>query len=167
MNITMHELLAGNAAQTKAMESAKAVNGTILLDTQGNVLPGSRIDMDLRTLQSDRQIRDNFIKRVTLQTNQFPMVDFVPKQVQGLEGGIPASGQRNFKLVGDATIKGVTRPMTWDVTATFGPQGCQGEATSSFKLTDFGLTPPKAGPVISVEDSGSIMLSFQATNAAA
>lgn len=167
MSITMHELLAGNAAQTNAVESSKAVSGTIMLDAQANVLPGSKVSLDLRTLQSDRQIRDNFIKRVTLQTNQFPNVDFTPKQVQGLDSAIPASGEHTFKLVGDATVKGVTHTMTWDVTATFTGQGCQGTATAPLMLSDFGLTPPKAGPVISVEDTGTISLKFQATKAAA
>ena len=163
----MHELLAGNAANTDAVESSKVVSGAILLDSQANVLPGSKLSLDLRTLQSDRQIRDNFIKRVTLQTNDFPMVDFVPSQVQGLDGGIPASGQRSFRLLGDATIRGKTHAMTWDVTATFSGEGCQGQATAPLKLSDFGLTPPKAGPVISVEDAGTIALTFQATKSAA
>lgn len=167
MDITMHELLAGNAAQTNAVETSKTVSGSIMLDSQGNVQPGSKISMDLRTLQSDRQIRDNFIKRVTLQTNQFPMVDFVPNQVQGLDGGLPASGQRSFKLLGDATVRGETHQMTWDVTATFTSDGCQGTATAPLKLSDFGLTPPKAGPVISVDDAGSIALKFQAVRSAA
>jgi polyisoprenoid-binding protein YceI len=167
MDITMHELLAGNAAQTNAVESSKVVSGSIVMDSQANVLSGSKLSMDLRTLQSDRQIRDNFIKRVTLQTNEFPMVEFVPKQVQGLDGGIPNSGQRTFKLLGDATVRGATHPMTWDVTATFDGEGCQGQAMAPLKLSDFGLTPPKAGPVISVDDAGSIALSFQAAKSAA
>ncbi|HEX6511171.1 MAG TPA: YceI family protein, partial [Chloroflexota bacterium] len=75
------------------------------------------------------------------------------------------SGQAMFKLVGNATIKGVTKPLAWDVSATFTPQGCQGEATSSFKLSDFGMSPPKAGPVISVEDAGKLDVKFQAARA--
>ena len=163
----MRELLAGNAAQTEAVESTKAVSGAVLLDPQGKVLPGSSIKLDLTTLKSDRDIRDNFIKRVTLQTNQFPSVEFVPNQIQGLDGGLPTSGQHSFKLIGDATIKGKTSQMTWDVSANFDQQGAKGQASTQFKLSDFGLTPPKAGPVISVDDNGSIVLSFQATKAAA
>lgn len=163
----MRELLAGNAAQTDAVESSKAVSGSVELDGQGGALPGSKITLDLGTLTSDRTIRDNFIKRVTLQTNQFPTMDFVPKQVQGLSMPVPTSGQASFKLLGDATIKGVTKPMSWDVTATFTPQGCQGEATSSFKLSDFGMTPPKAGPVISVDDAGKLEVKFQASRSVA
>ncbi|HEX6513681.1 MAG TPA: hypothetical protein VF157_15365, partial [Chloroflexota bacterium] len=66
VDVQMRELLAGNAAQTDAIESTKTVSGTVLLDAAGKVLPGSKITMDLTSLKSDRPTRDNFIKRVTL-----------------------------------------------------------------------------------------------------
>jgi polyisoprenoid-binding protein YceI len=166
MDIVMHELLTGNAAKTNAVESTKAVSGAIMLDAQDNILPGSKLSLDVNSLQSDRQIRDGFIKRVTLQANQFPTVDFVPTHIEGLTGGLPSSGQRTFKLIGDATVRGATHPMTWEVTATFTGQGCEGTATAPLKLSDFGLTPPKAGPVIAVDDAGTIDLKFQASKSA-
>jgi len=165
IDVQMRELLAGNAAQTDAVETTKTVSGAILMDGTNAVLTGSKLTMDLTTLQSDRQIRDNFIKRATLETNKFPTMDFVPKQLQGLNGPLPSSGQATFKLLGDATIKGVTKPISWDVTATFTQQAVQGQATASFKLSDFGMTPPKAGPVISVDDTGRLTVKFQATRA--
>jgi polyisoprenoid-binding protein YceI len=163
----MTELLAGNAARTEAIESTKKVSGSLTLGPDGKVQPGSQITLDLNSLASDRQTRDNFVKRVTLQTNQFPNVEFVPKEVQGLPSPLPASGQAAFKLLGDATIRGVTRPLAWDVTATLSADGVQGQATSSFKLSDFGITPPKAGPVISVDDAGKLDMKFQASRSAA
>lgn len=167
MNIKMRELLAGNVAQNDAIESTKTVSGIINLDPNGEVLPGSKISLDLRTLKSDRAQRDNFIKgRFVLDTAQYPTVDFVPTQVQGLGGTPPSLGEKTFKLTGNATVRGVTRPLTWDVTATFDQQGCQGQATTTFKLSDFGMSPPKAGPVVQVEDAGSLLMKFQATRAA-
>lgn len=158
----MKELLAGNAARTDAVESASAVSGVIVLDAKGEVMPGSKLTLDVTKLQSDRAIRDGFIKRNTLNTARYPNVEFVPKRIDGLGGPPPASGKKAFTLVGDTTIKGVTKPMTWNVTAQFDQSGCTGVATSSFKLSDFGMTPPKAGPVISVEDTGNLQVSFQA-----
>ena len=163
LDIKMRELLAGNVAQNDAVESTKAVSGTINLDASGAVLPGSKISLDLRTLKSDRAQRDNFIKgRFVLDTQQYPTVDFVPTQIEGLGGPPPASGQKTFQLLGNATVRGVTKPLTWQVTASFDPQGCQGQASTSFKLSDFGMSPPKAGPVIQVQDAGNLVLSFQA-----
>ncbi|MFI5267258.1 MAG: YceI family protein [Chloroflexota bacterium] len=164
IDIRMRELLAGNVAQNDAIESTKTVSGAINLDASGGVLPGSKINLDLRTLKSDRSQRDNFIKgRFVLNTAQFPLVEFAPTEVQGLDGTPPTSGQKTFKLLGEATVRGVTRPLTWDVTATFDQQGCQGQATTAFKLSDFGMTPPKAGPVVQVEDAGMLTMRFQAS----
>jgi len=56
--------------------------------------------------------------------------------------------------------------MTWDVTASFSPQGCTGQASTSFKLTEFCLAPPKAGPVIQVADGADLALSFSASKTA-
>ncbi len=166
VNIRVQELLAGNLGQTEAVESTKAASGAIVLDASGALLPSqSKVQIDLRTLKSDQRIRDNFIQRNPLQTSQFPTADFAPTRIDGLSG-LPTSGQHTFTLSGDLTVHGVTKPVSWDVTAQFGPQGLTGQASTAFKMTDFGLTPPKAGPVIQVADGGKIDFTFQAQRAA-
>jgi polyisoprenoid-binding protein YceI len=163
VDIRMRELLAGNVGQNEALLTTRAVSGSILLDAKGSILPESKLILDLRTLKSDRPTRDNFIKgRFVLDTSQFPNVEFVPREARGLNGVPPASGQLTFKLVGEATVKGVTSALTWDVTAMCAPDACRGEAATPFKLSDFNIPPPKAGPVISVEDSGRLEMKFQA-----
>ncbi len=163
VDIKVKELLADNKAQTDAVESTQAVSGAILLDAAGAVQPGSKISVDLTTLKSDRSQRDNFVKRSVLETSQFPNVEFVPLEIQGLNGLPPSSGDATFKLVGNATVRGVTKPMTWTVTAQFDQQGAKGTATSPFQLTAFGITPPRIGPVLQVDDGGTISFSFVCT----
>ncbi|MDE3077307.1 MAG: YceI family protein [Chloroflexota bacterium] len=163
----MRELLAGHATKSDAVESTQAISGALLLSPKGAVLPGSKLELELSALSSDRDRRDNFIKRSVLETSRYPNVEFVPKQAQGLDGLPPASGQVTFKLLGDATVHGVTKPMTWDVTAQCSGQGCNGTATSSFTLTEFGMTPPRIGPVLEVEDQGRLELRFQAARSVA
>ncbi|MBV8085472.1 MAG: YceI family protein [Chloroflexi bacterium] len=168
LDIKMREVLAANKITTDAVESTQAVSGTIKLDAAGNLAPGSKLSIDLRALQSDRGARDNFIKgRFVLDTGTFPTADFVPTQVDGLGGPPPASGSKTFKLIGNSTVKGVTKPMTWDVTASFDGQGCSGQATTAFKLSDYGLKIPQLPSVVSVEDQGSLALSFQASKTVA
>ena len=114
-------------------------------------------------LNSDEYKRDNFIKRNTLQTSQFPAAIFVPDQVRGL-ASLPTSGQASFELTGKLTIHGVTQPAAWQVTATFDNGTVSGTATTSIQLTDYGMTPPRVGPVLSIENALILQLDFVATS---
>ena len=65
---------------------------------------------------------------------------------------MPQSGDVTFKLVGDLTIRNVTKQVTWDVTGKIQGNELAGQATTSFKFDYFGLTQPKVPVVLSVED---------------
>jgi polyisoprenoid-binding protein YceI len=157
------EQLLGKSLPSDAVGTTSQVNGTIVLGPGGEpVADQSKITVDLSALQSDERRRDNFIKSDTLQTNRFPTATFVPRETQGLSLPLPASGQSTFQLSGDLTVHGVTRPVTWQVTATFDQQKVSGNATTQVHITDFGMTPPKAGPVLSIEDQLTLELNFAA-----
>ena len=120
-----------------------AVEGGVAFDAQGRVLPGdSRFTIDLRTLRSDEARRDNYVRRNTLETDRYPTVTFVPTEARRLPVPLPPSGSVPFELVGDLTVKDVTRRVTWDATATFdGPQVTI-RARTAFRFGDFGLPRP-------------------------
>lgn len=157
------ETLVGRSLPSEAVGTTKKVSGTIVLDPSGDPVDDqSHITVDLTTLQSDESRRDNFIKGQTLNTSRFPTATFVPRSVQGLPAPLPTSGQATFALSGDLTVHGTTRPVTWQVTATFGNANMTGNATTTVQITDFGMSPPKAGPVLSIEDQLTLELNFAA-----
>jgi polyisoprenoid-binding protein YceI len=158
------EQLTGRPLPGDAIGRTRAVTGTIALNPAGAILAEqSRITVDLRTLRSDESRRDNFIQRNTLETSQYPNAEFVPREAQGLPAPLPTSGEAVFQLLGDLTVHGVTRPVTWEVTASFGEQEITGSALTNVKLTDFNMTPPRVGPVLSIEDAAKLELDFLAT----
>ena len=162
-----HEQLVGRTLPSEAVGTTNAVSGSIVLAPDGSVVPDqSKISVDLSKLTSDESRRDNFIKGSTLQTNRYPMATFVVRDVQGLPAPLPTSGTSTFALVGDLTVHGVTKPVTWQVTAQFGPGDVSGDATTSVKISDFGMSPPKAGPVLSIEDGLTLELAFTAARQA-
>jgi len=157
------EQLVGKTLPSDAVGTSKSVSGALVLGADGSVLTDqSKITVDLTKLQSDESRRDNFIKMDTLQTSRFPMATFVPNAVEGLPTPLPTSGQATFQLSGDLTVHGVTKPVTWEVTATFADTSVSGSATTAIKITDFGMTPPRAGPVLSIEDGLTLELAFTA-----
>jgi polyisoprenoid-binding protein YceI len=161
------ETLAGRSLPSEAVGTTRKVSGTIVLDGNGSpVADRSTITVDLSSLQSDESRRDNFIKGNTLNTNRFPTATFVPKSTDGLPSPLPTSGSATFQLTGDLTVRGVTRPVTWQVAANFADAAMTGNATTRVQITDFGMTPPKAGPVLSIEDELTLELDFAATREA-
>ena len=162
-----HEQLVGRTLPSEAVGSTSSVSGSLVLAADGSIVADqSNISVDLSKLQSDESRRDNFIKSSTLQTSRFPMATFVPREAQGLPSPLPTSGQATFQLVGDLTVHGVTRPATWQVTAQFGDGTVSGNATTSVNISDFGMSPPKAGPVLSIEDGLTLELAFTAAREA-
>src|SRR6266851_1711392 len=157
------EQLVGKTLPSDAVGTSTGVSGALVLAADGSVRADqSKISVDLTRLQSNESRRDNWIKNDTLQTSRFPMATFVPSGVQGLPMPLPTSGQVTFQLLGDLTVHGVTKPATWQVTAQFGETSVSGSATTDVKITDFGMTPPKVGPVLSIEDALTLELAFTA-----
>ena len=158
-----HEQLVGHDLPSEAVGTSGAVNGSIVIAPDGSIVSDqSRVVVDLSQLKSDESRRDNFIKGNTLQTSRFPMATFVPRDAADLPTPLPTSGQAEFSLSGDLTVHGVTRPVTWQVTAQFSDGQVTGNATTQVNISDFGMTPPKAGPVLSIQDSLTLEVAFQA-----
>jgi polyisoprenoid-binding protein YceI len=108
-------------------------------------------------------MRDRYIQRSTLQTQQYPSAEFVVTAAPGLPIPLPTSGSATFELVGDLTVHGVTRSATWQTTATFAEREVTGTASTTVLITDFGMEPPRAGPVLSIEDAVRLELDVRAT----
>jgi polyisoprenoid-binding protein YceI len=157
------EVLAGRGAN-EAVGMTSDVSGMIQVEADGTIASGqSRVTVDMRTLTSDSTMRDNYIKRSTLQVDEFPTADFVVTSAPGLPVPLPTSGSASFELVGDLTVHGVTRPATWQATVTFAGPEVTGTATTTVLMTDFGMTPPRVGSVVSIEDSVQLELDIRAT----
>jgi polyisoprenoid-binding protein YceI len=149
----VREQLVGVSFPNDAVGATSAVEGTVALDAQGRVIPGaSRLTVDLRTLRSDQGRRDNYVRRNTLETDRFPTVTFVPTEVRGLPVPLPQTGSVPIELVGDLTVKDVTRRVTWEGTATFDGPRVAVRARTAFKFEDFNLRVPRVSVVLSVEN---------------
>lgn len=157
----VREQLAALQFPSDAVGRTKAISGTVAFAADGSIVSSaSKLTVDLTTLQSNEQRRDNFIKSNTLEVSRYPTAEFVPREARGLPWPLPASGEATFQLVGDMTIHGTTRPVTWDVTAKFAGDQVTGTATTSFKFGDFNMQVPRVAVVLSVEDNIRLEVDF-------
>jgi polyisoprenoid-binding protein YceI len=157
----VREQLADFRLPSEAVGVTQRVTGQIVLDERGRVVPPeSKVTVDLTTLRSDRDRRDGYIKRHTLQTDSFPTAVLVPRELKGAPNPLLNSGSFRFEMAGDLTVHGVTRPTVWQVTAEAKNGGFTGTATTQVTFEDFGMTPPRVAVVLSVEDDIRLELQF-------
>jgi polyisoprenoid-binding protein YceI len=164
----VQEQLAQRDLPNDAVGTTNNVAGSIVVDQNGAVVPEqSRIAVDTASLESDSARRDNYVRQNTLETQEYPTAEFVVREAPGLPNPLPTSGEAQFQVVGGLTIHGVTRPATWEATARFDEQGARAKATTRVALTDFGMTPPRVGPVLSIEDEAQLELDLRLERKAA
>lgn len=157
------EQLAGRSLPNDAIGETPDVSGAIIFGPDGAVQPGSSITVKTTTLKSDESRRDNYLRTNSLETARYPEVKIVPTGVEGLPWPLPVSGQVNFKLTGDLTVHGQTKPVTWEVTALLDADKATGTAKTRFKFGDFGMGVPRVFVVLSVEDDIRLELDFIVT----
>jgi polyisoprenoid-binding protein YceI len=163
--VTVNEKLAQLPAPSDAVLTTNAMQGKIVLGSDTMPTDASKIQVDLRTLKSDKTQRDNFIRQNTLQSDQFPLADYTVTGVDQWTGPLQNGQQMKFKLVGTMTIHGVTKPITFDTTATMNGDALTGTATASFTFEDFGMTPPKLS-IVTASDKIDLVMNIVAQKAA-
>jgi polyisoprenoid-binding protein YceI len=160
----VRERLMGKELDNDAIGVTKDVTGRLVVQPNGTVLKdSSRIVVVLTGLKSDQSRRDGYVQRRLLDTQNFPHVELVPATFQGLSSPIPAGASKTFALVGDLTVRGVTRPTTWQVTARTDGGDLVGTAATAFTFKDFNLDQPRVPVVLSVADTIKLEYDFRFT----
>ncbi|MCG8537387.1 MAG: YceI family protein [Pseudomonadales bacterium] len=98
------------------------------------------VTIDVASIDSNHPDRDKHLRGSDfLEVKKFPKATFVSTKVE-------KTSDTTAKVTGDFTLKGVTKPLTLDVTYIGGGKDPWGgyrqgfEATTEFKLKDFGIT---------------------------
>lgn len=163
----VREQLAGISFPNDAVGTTSAIEGTIVVREDGTIDSAqSKITVDLRTLKSDQDMRDGYMRGERgLNTEKFPMAEFVPKRAVGMEWPLPSGrqAQGGFQLVGDMTVYGNTSEVTWNVVSTFSPKVIAGRANTEFPFTQFKIPKPSLARIMSVDDTIRLELEFRMT----
>ena len=159
----VEEVLASQGFKVATGETSEVV-GRIVFDADGAIVADeSSIVIQAGTLKTDNDRRDRYVREQTLQTAMYPEIIFRPTSAEGLPSPLSeASGEVEFTLSGDLTIRDQTRPVTWDVTAEFGGS-ITGLAVIDIDFEQFGMDKPSVAVVVSVGDTIRLELDFVGT----
>lgn len=158
----VREQLVGVDFPNDAVGATKDITGRIVLGADGKIARDqSRITVNVASLKSDRERRDGFLRRNTLSSDSFPTVTLAPTDVKGLPAQLPAAGPLSFDMVGDLTVRGVSKPTAWHVTATNDKGVYTGTASTKFTFADFQMTQPKIRILLTVADTIKLEYDFK------
>src|SRR5215211_3202792 len=158
----VREQLAGFDLPKDAVGATKAVTGQIVVGADGKVVKdSSKFVVKLSEMKSDQTRRDNFLRRSTLETTKYPDAELVPVALEGLLLPIQPGSSQTFSVRGDLTVRGVTRPTTWQVTARAEGNDVVGTAATAFTFKDFNLEQPRVPVVLSVADTIRLEYDFR------
>jgi polyisoprenoid-binding protein YceI len=121
------------------------------------------VRINARTLATDNDFRNRAIRNQILDTNTYEFVTFQPTELVGLPDTVTVGQPFSFQVVGDLTVKDVTKSVTFDVTVTpVNETRIEGLATTTFPYRDFGVSIPEVPSVDLVADDVTLELAFVA-----
>lgn len=156
----VQEELAGIGAAT-ATGRTPAVTGTLVVE-DGTVTT-VEVEADLTQLRSDSSFRDGALGRQGLELNQFPTASFVLTQPVALPDGAADGAAFSVAAVGDLTLHGVTRAVTWPLEAQLVGATVVVVGSLDVAMADYDITPPNAQRVLAIDDAGVAELQLRLT----
>jgi polyisoprenoid-binding protein YceI len=163
----VNETLAGRGFNV-AVGSTGTLAGDLYLDrTRPSASSIGTITVDISKLTSDQGQRDRAIRGQWLESNKFPQATFKATKIEGLPDTPYTDGQElTFKIVGDLTVRTVTKEVTFDATGKLEGDTFTGTATTRFNMTDFGFNPPEIAGIVKAENGVQLDLAIVAKRAA-
>lgn len=143
---------------TQEIEGQLQINLADLSDPLGT----NRFTVNLASLTSDQSLRDRWLRDRGPQFSEFPTAEFVATGIEAAPNSYTEGEQVQFKMLGDLTIREVTQPATFDVTATQEGDTVTGVATADLRMTDFGIEPPNFANTLTVADEFTVRVEFTA-----
>jgi polyisoprenoid-binding protein YceI len=151
----IEEELGGFGANT-AVGRTPDVTGT--LTVEATTIDAVSVKVDLTTLKSDRDMRDNALGRRGLETQTYPEATFTLTEPIALDAAPETGGTVKEDATGDFTLHGVTKRITIPLEGRW--TGDRIEVVSNFvvALADYQIEKPTGMRVLSVDDNGTVEL---------
>lgn len=117
----------------------------------------------VNTLTTNRDDRDKWIRENGPRFNDHPLATFTATSIVGVPSTYIEGEEVSFKLLGDLTVREITQPATFDVTARLTGDTLTAIATASnLKMSDFGIEQLSFVNTLTVADEFGIEVQITA-----
>ena len=121
--------------------------------------------INVRTLRTPEERRDRAIRSRILESasDEFEFITFEPVNLVGLPESVEMGQPAAFQIVGNLTIRNITREVTFDAELTLAaPDRVEGTAVTVIQRPDYNLTIPSVPFVASVDEDVLLGITFVA-----
>lgn len=144
------------------------IDGSVAVEYQAASIEAGEFVVNVRTIKTDDEIRDRSIRTLILESNkdEFEFSTFRPREVQGLPASFEPGDTLSFDIIGDLTVRDVTREVTFDAEmALLSLEEITGTVSTTIRWDDFEITIPYVGGnsiVSSVANELDLEMEFRA-----
>jgi polyisoprenoid-binding protein YceI len=148
----VREQLAFLSAPSDAVGRTSSIKGSVTLATSGGVstVTAASFTVDVSTLTSDRSMRDNRIRSIGLQSDQYPTASYVLTSPITLPASAAAGQAVHLASTGRLTIHGTTKTETIPLDARLTGSQLEVAGSITFPWSEFGMTTPSVGGFVTV-----------------
>lgn len=152
------------AGEVDVIGSTQSIEGQLQLNFAdlSAALGTNRFTVNLTTLKTDQDRRDNWIQDDGPEFSKFPLAEFVATSLSDAPTSYNEGDEVNFKMSGDLTIREQSQAVTFDVTANLNGDTINGVAITDLKMSDFGIEPPNFANTLTVKDEFQVKVEFTA-----
>lgn len=155
-----------NGEQFTALGTTSDVSGTISLDwaTPSKTVI-SPIKVNARLFKTESASRDSMIRRFILKSEESEneYIVFEPTSITGMPKTVTFGKPIVLSLVGNLTIAGVTKPVTFTASATVASKNAlSGSASATVKRADYNIVVPSVPFVASVGEEVKLSINLNA-----
>ncbi len=144
----------GGVGTNPAVGRTQDVSGELTIE--GTTISDVSVEVDMTTLRSDRDMRDNALRTRGLETGSIPTATFELTEPITVDGEPDTGDTINETATGDLTIHGVTKRVEIPIEAKWTGQLIEIAATHEIVLADYNIEKPIVGRVRSIADSGTL-----------
>lgn len=145
--------------------STSAIEGLFTIDWANlaeQPLTDNSFTVDLSTLESDKRLRDQWLRENGPEFNTYPDATFVADELRGGPDTYTMGETVEIELVGQLTVHETTQPATFQVSAALNGYTVTGTAVATAIMSEFGITPPDFARTLTVADEFQIKIDFAA-----
>lgn len=154
----VRERLASLTADSDAVGRTNGITGTATIISSGGTLSLTAADfsVDMTSLASDRQMRDNRLRRDGIETDAFPTATFTLTQPVAIPTTVTTGDAIDVTLHGDLTLHGVTKTIDIPAKARINGSVIEVAGSYTFPFADYQINAPNIAGFVAVEDQGTL-----------
>ena len=142
------EVLGG--VDTEAVGRGQDISGSITI--AGTQVTDGSFTVEVATIASDNSMRDGQFRGRVMETERFPEASFALTSPIELSAVPPIDGEVSAAATGELTLHGVTRLVTFEVTAVRGSQRIAVVGSIPVVFADYDIDNPSNGAVTTEDD---------------